>query len=81
MNRTMNERPIVQALRKLGITIAGERDGDAPADGSAERWWIDHATLLAAKMKQGGVRSLHIYLNDHGNYSFEIEPNTEVSSR
>lgn len=41
---------------------------------SAEEWWIQHATLLAAKMRQGGVQKFRIELTPRGTYEFEVDP-------
>lgn len=55
----------------MGFKLSGERDS---AKDPAEQWWVDHALLLAAKMKQDGVKSFHIYPSDEGKYMFAIEP-------
>lgn len=48
---------------------------------SAEDWWAGLATLLAQKMKLGGVKEFRIFLNYRGNYEFEVVPTAPPNTR
>jgi hypothetical protein len=42
-----------------------------------EQWWTKHATLLADKMRVGGVKSFRILQTPWGTYEFEVTPTEE----
>lgn len=37
-------------------------------------WWTRHASLLAEKMRRGGVRLFRIEMTPRGTYVFEVDP-------
>ena len=39
-----------------------------------EAWWTRHASLLAEKMRRGGVRKFRVELTPRGTYEFEVDP-------
>ena len=45
-----------------------------PGSVTAEEWWVQHATLLAEKMRLGGVRMFRVELTPRGTYEFEVDP-------
>ncbi len=46
----------------------------AEAAETPEEWWTRHASLLAEKMRRGGVRKFHVELTPRGTYVFEADP-------
>lgn len=58
---------------KAWIYVEDEAEGGA-WHRDVEAWWVKTASLLAEKMRRGGVRKFRVELTPRGTYEFEVDP-------